>query len=290
MSEAYSNMTLKIADLYYLKDGVSVKADDLMVLTGNTVNGRLEVDKMGASYTTDKVVGPTLNALDSTYTDRAITIAVKGPVTIKAAKAVVGNQQVMGSAGTYTETFVGDETAQQEVYVGNVPISTVTSFTEDPTGTPQVFTRVATTATPIDNQYSLDDDTGKLIIGGTSLAKDYVLIYSIVDGRIEPHIDMVEETLAVTTNVATLTHLPKFIEYVESLVGATLGHTIVTDKTPATGEVAVDIAAGTLTFAAGDSVSSCIVRYKTAYKSCGIALQTKAAGEMCKIYFEGVRA
>ena len=290
MSDAYPNQSLKPADLYYLKDNVAVEADDLLVLTGSLVNGLLEVDKMSATYTNDKVVGATPLAMAADYPDRHITITVKGPVTIKAAKAITGGQNIMGFTGAaITELFDGDATALQTLYVGNVPIGTVTSFTEDPSGTPTVLTRV-TTKTPSADQYYLDDDTGELIIGGTSVSgtDNYELIYTINGGRIEPHIEWVEETLTVSTNVGTLTHIPEEIEYVEATAGSVTGNCgIITAGTVATKEVKVDRAAKTLTFFATDAVTECKVRYKTAYKKCGFALGSAAIGELCKVYLHG---
>lgn len=82
---------------------------------------------------------------------------------------------------SYTQLFSGDGTVQQTVTVPTRrTIQTVTSFTEDPGGTPTVLTRVALGVTPTADQYSLNDRTGTLIIGGTSVSgtDNYELIYT----------------------------------------------------------------------------------------------------------------
>ena len=291
MSEAYPNRTVYIADKFYLKDGVSVKKDDVLAKTGSTVNGRIEVDKMSASYKQDDVIGVTPNKMDADYPDRAITVAVKGPIYVKLAKAVTINQSLQGSTGVITEYFSGDGTAQQTVYLGAVPISTVTSVIEDPTGTPTVLTRVTTT--PSTDEYYLNDETGELIIGGTSVSgtDNYQVIYSIDSGRLEPSTEWQEETITVTTNVGTLSYEPEFIEYVEGTGTSGGNKGIITSGTVAAGEVKLDRSAKTLTFFATDAITSAIVRYKAKHiKPCARALESKNAGEICKVYFEGVEA
>jgi len=289
--EAYPNRTTFIADKYYLKNGVAVKTMDVMALTGNTVNGRLEVDKMSGSYTKDKVVGVTPNSLDAAYIDRAITIGVKGPMVVKLAKAVVANQALQGSSGTITETFSGDNTAQQAVVVEAVPIATVTSFKED---NPTTLTRITDGTAPSTNEYSLDDTTGALIIGGTSVSgtDNYTLIFTIDSGRLEPFEEFVEEVLTAAANVITLSHEPDFIEFVDRTTGtATGGTTLIIGGTVATGEGLLDRTAKTITFYATDAVLTATIRYKPKnYRHCARALESKAAGEQCNVYFEGVEA
>ena len=81
----------------------------------------------------------------------------------------------------HTELFDGDGSAQQVVNLTHrLPVISVASFTEDPGGTPTILTRVATTETPVQDEYSLDDMTGEIIIGGTSVSgtDNYELIFT----------------------------------------------------------------------------------------------------------------
>ena len=86
MVEQYPNSLDKLADIYYLKDGVAVKKLDVLVLTGTVVNGREDVDVMSSSYSPNDVVGLSLNELSATYVDRAITIGVNGMANVKLRK------------------------------------------------------------------------------------------------------------------------------------------------------------------------------------------------------------
>lgn len=288
--EAYPNNSTLPADLYILKAGVAITARDVLVKTGNIVNDRIEIDKMGASYKPEDVIGISAVEIAADYPYRTeLTILVKGPAIAKVAKDVEPNEALMGAASPIVEYFSGDGTAQQIVYVGNVPVDSVTSLVE--TGGPTTLTRV--TGTPTTDEYYLDDETGKLIIGGTSVSgtDNYVLTYSVDEGRLEPLIDWVEETLTVTTNVATMSYEPEVIEYVERTAGTATGATgIITAGTVAAGEVKLDRSAKTLTFAAADAVTETKVRYKTTNRSCARALEAKTAGELTKVFYEGVKA
>lgn len=73
----------------------------------------------------------------------------------------------------------------------------------------------------------------------------------------------VEETQAIASNTGSLTHNPAYIIAVEVTAGSTTGafNVIPNGQTPATTEVAVNFADGTLTFAAGDAVTSVDVTY-----------------------------
>lgn len=73
----------------------------------------------------------------------------------------------------------------------------------------------------------------------------------------------IEETLTVTTNVATLTYVPVQIEYVEAKTASSVtgGINLITSGTVATKEAKLARSAKTLTFYATDAVTVCIVRY-----------------------------
>jgi len=91
-----------------------------------------------------------------------------------------GNYRLLNDPD-YTEDLDGDGSAQQVVNVTHrLPVTSVTSFTEDPLGAPTVLTRVALGIVPIQDEYSLNDRTGALIIGGTSVSGtgNYELIFT----------------------------------------------------------------------------------------------------------------
>jgi len=206
---------------------------------------------------------------------------------IKVAEDVVAGDKLMGASNVRTDLFSGDGTAQQELTIGNVPISSMVSVTE--LGGPTVLTLVS--GTPTTGEYSIDLDLGVLIIGGTSVSgtDNYEVVYNLGDGRLEPLLDWVEEDLVVSTNVGTLTYPVEQIEYVEATTGTYTGPCgIITQGSVATTQVLVDRAARTLTFAAADAVTACTVRYRTTYKPCGQALEAKSQGEFCTVHFTGV--
>lgn len=74
---------------------------------------------------------------------------------------------------------------------------------------------------------------------------------------------IVEEVVAVTTNVGTLAQLPLYIVGLEVTAGGTTGpfNVIPTGETPVTTECAVTTTTGTLTFVAADAVTSVRVTY-----------------------------
>lgn len=287
--ESYPNNSTMPGDLYYLKDDTIFNPRDVLVSTGTTTENKIEVDKMGASYTPNDVIGVCGVAIDDEYTNRhECTILVNGPAFVKVAGDVEANDLLMGASNARTEYFSGDGTAQQQIVVDNVPIASMVSVIE--TGGPTTLTKV--TGTPTSNEYSVNLTTGVITIGGTSVSgsDNYEVKYNLSDGRLEKLVEMVEETLTVTTHKATLTHIPQFVEIVYASTGTTTGGCtpIPAGETPATTEVAVDHANKELTFATGDAVTQCKVRYRTNYKACAIALEKKSAGEIAKIFFRGV--
>lgn len=286
--DAYPNGSLKIADLFILKAGVAVKEQDVLVKTGNIVQGRMEVDVMSGSYSNVNVVGLSCNELSAEYPYREITIAVKGAVIAKGAKAITGNQEVQGASNVLTETFSGDGTAQQQINLGNVPVGAMVSVIE---ATPTTLTRVYTT--PTTGQYYVDLTTGVITIGGTSVSGtgNYTVIYSINSGRLEPFVPYVEETLTAASHVITLSVEPELIEYVEAVTGTVTGAMkIITQGTVATGEAKLNRTAKTITFFATDAVLTAKVRYRTINKACGRAYESKAVGEQFRLDFYGVRS
>jgi len=382
MTEVYPNRSTFVGDLYYLKAGVAVKVNDALVKTGVTVSGKDEVTVMTSSYATKDVIGLSANELAADYPYREITVLVKGSSIVKVAKAVVVNDKLQAASNSFTETFSGDATAQQEILLANVPVGAMVSLIES---TPTTLTKVTTT--PTTNEYSIDLTTGKIIIGGTSVSgtNNYTAIYTIVSARLEPLVDIKTESLVVTSNVATLTESVEEIEYIEattadgpllfqdlevipdvdlavtshvatlsripvaflliegkykntavhgfkpikSVVPATdldavqvdaanrtltfhatdavqtgtvsatylsrsvtkrTSFNIIKTGTVRSGEAKVSYTAKTITFAAGDNVTAINVRYKTANKACARALETKSAGELCRVMYEGVNA
>lgn len=74
---------------------------------------------------------------------------------------------------------------------------------------------------------------------------------------------IVEEIVAVSSNTGTLGSVPAYIMAIDVTAGSTTGsfNVVPTGETPATTECAVTFTNGTLTFAAGDAVTSCRVTY-----------------------------
>lgn len=73
----------------------------------------------------------------------------------------------------------------------------------------------------------------------------------------------IEETLTVTTHVATMTYIPTDVEYVEGLQGTAVGgKAIGTTVTAPEGGVLLARTSKTLTFSTTDAVTQCKVRYK----------------------------
>ncbi len=299
MSESYPNNSTKIGDIYVLKDGVKVNIRDVAVLTGSLLNGRPELDKMGASYDPNNVIGIFENAIDKQTAARPneplpypfdeIVILVDGPSTVIISEAVSAGDKLMGASDQITETFDGDATAQQEITVANLPIDSVTSVIEDPDGSPTVLTQVALTATPTTDEYNFDPATGIIILGGTSTSgtDNYQVIYNVDSGRMKPLIEEVTDAIVVTTHVGapvseTIGEILSVISTTGTLTGALIP---IYTGTPVTGEVSVNRTTGVLTFAAADAVTAATVHYKTNYKPKAKALEPKAAGELCRIFY-----
>lgn len=287
--EAYPNSSLMIADLFILKAGVAVKEQDIMVKTGNIVNGRMEVDVMSGSYHNSNVVGESFNEISAEYPYREITIAVKGALIGKCAKAITGNQEVQGASNVLTEQFSGDGTAQQQISLGNVPVASITSVIE---ATPTTLTRVYVT-NPTTGQYYINLATGVITIGGTSVSGtlNYTVIYSINSGRIEPFVQYVDEVLTASSHVITLSQEPELIEYVEAVTGTVTGRiNIITNGTVATKEGKLNRTAKTITFFATDAVLTARIRFKTTNRACGRAYESKSAGEIVRYDFSGIKS
>jgi len=71
-----------------------------------------------------------------------------------------------------------------------------------------------------------------------------------------------ETAIAVNADVGTLAYLPSSVDAVYSTAGSTKRHDMIpAGVVPGAGEVAVDFAAGTLTFAAADAVTECTCVY-----------------------------
>ncbi len=85
-----------------------------------------------------------------------------------------GNYRLLNDPA-YTATFTGTIQSQEVFQLDyRLPVITVTSFTRDITP----LTRVALGIVPSTDEYSLNDRTGAIIIGGTSTTDDYVLVFS----------------------------------------------------------------------------------------------------------------
>jgi hypothetical protein len=300
MSESYPNNSTKIGDIYDLKDGVKVNIRDLAVLTGSlSAAGKPTVDKMGSAYDPNNVIGVFENAIDKQtvarpneplpYPYEEIVILVNGPSSVIVSEAVNAGDELMGASNEITELFDGDASAQQKITVANVPIDSVTSVTEDPTGSPTVLTQVPLTTIPSTDEYNFDPVTGIITIGGTSTSgtDNYEVIYQVDSGRAKPIVTEVTESIVVTTHVgAPVTVLPiGEILSVVSTAGTLTGALIpIYSGTPISGEVSVNRTTGVLTFAAADVVTAADVHYKTNFKPKAIALEPKAAGELCRIF------
>lgn len=286
--EAYANRSLIIGDKFVLKTGIAVAVGDTLVITGSVISNKAEVDKMGSTYTNDKVIGLSHNELAADYPHREIAVLVEGPAYAPVSKDVSANQWLQGASNEITELYSGDNTAQQQITLGNVPIDAMVSVIE---ATPTTLTRVYTT--PTTDEYYVDLETGVITIGGTSVSgsNNYEVIYQIDCGRLEPYVGIKTETLTVTTHVATLTEGIEYPIAIEALAGGTTGGVnVIYDGTVATKEVKVDLTAGTLTFYATDAVTSCKAVYRTTNKACARALEPQTAGEKPAVLFKGVEA
>jgi len=75
---------------------------------------------------------------------------------------------------------------------------------------------------------------------------------------------VITETITVTTNVGTMTHVPAFIEYVEATAGTAPGGKNITETTatPLEGDVYLVRASKTLTFNTTDAITQAKVRYQ----------------------------
>ena len=289
--DAYQG-TIKIADLYYLKDGVSVKSGDVAVKTGAQWGVREIVDRMSKDYNPNDVVGVFDNTIAADFTAREITILVHGPANVKVTKDVLANEALMGASNRLTELFDGDGggAANQQIQVAAMPVDAVISIIEDPTGTPQAYTPVTTT--PIANQYRIDDLEKGLITLGLSVTgtDNYEIIYDIESGALEPLIsDTVEVDIVVTTHIGN-TKYPIDIPFeIDATAGSSTGvKTVIYSGSPSAGEVLVDRDTGTLTFEATDAVTEAKATYKTQNKSCARAIQNQTAGEKPTVFVTGV--
>jgi hypothetical protein len=295
-AEAYPHTALNIGDMFAVKEGVAVKSRQILVYTGSTVDmgshaGEIpEVDVMSGTYKSYQVIGVAFGTMAADYAIRQeMSVIVKGAVYAFVDVDVEAGNLLMGATDDIVETFSGDGTAQQELAVANVPIEAVTSLVE--TTGPTTLTRV--TGTPAQDEYYLDDETGELIIGGTSIddTDNYVLTFTTEAGRLTLYEEYIEETLDTDTHVATLSQIPDIIEYVEATAGDVTGACgIITAGTVATKEAKLDRANKTLTFFGTDAVTECKVRYKSKDRPCGRALGNFAAGEYAKVWFTGVVA
>jgi len=288
MVEAYPNMSIKIGDLYVLKEGLSVDIRDVLVKTGNIVNGKEEVDKMSKDYNSVDVIGISMNRLSADYKYREITVLTFGPAIVKVAKEVVANQQLQGSTNRIYEEFSGDGTEQQQFILSNVPVDTVVLVYEKDGST----TLTEVSGTPTTNQYSIDKEKGIITIGGTSVSEtdNYQITYDVDSGRLEPFNDIVTEELIAVSDVGTTTYDIEEIEYIETISGSNQGSRgIIVEGTPSSTQVKVDYDNNTITFASGDSVSDFKIKYKTKNRACARALESKSAGELCRVLFDGVK-
>lgn len=302
MSESYPNLSLKIGDIYDLKDGVKVDIRDVAVLTGNlSAAGKPEVDKMGAAYDPNNVIGVFENAIDKQtaarpneplpYPYNEVVILKHGPSSVIVSEAVNAGDKLMGASNEIIELFDGDASAQQEITVANVPIDSVVSVTEDPTGSPTVLTQVPLTTIPSTDEYNFDPVTGIITIGGTSTAgsDNYEVVYQVDSGRMKPWIEGVQETIVVTTHVGNASETIGLMIEVVSTAGTLTGIlNIQYSGTPITGNVTIDTETGTVTFAAADVVTEATIRYATNYKPKAEALEPKAAGELCRVFIDTV--
>jgi len=295
MVGGYPNGQRLIADKFELKAGSSIKVGDIMVRTGVTkANGKSEVAKWDATlYEQKDIVGVSHNKKDADYTSRAprVTINIKGDDLIKVTEDVKQGDKLAGAGKQFTEIFLGDETALQEMELDLPPVSSVTSVTEDYDGTPIVLTQVPITQEPAQGEYNINLETGKITIGGTSTATNYEVVYNIDEGRARKWVytdeQITEEGITVTSDVGNIGETPEEVLQVESTTGTTTGiFTIIYSGTPATTEVKVE--GGKLTFAAADAVTEATAIYKNGFKGFAEALEDKSAGEECVVYIDTV--
>ncbi len=108
---------------------------------------------------------------------------------------------------------------------------------------------------------------GAMVIAKNAEARKYNLEFDSTTGKFlvtEPQAPLiVEESLTVASNVATLGKLPAYILAVEVTAGTTTGvfRIIPAGKTPVTTQVALDFTTGILTFLSTDAVTACRVTY-----------------------------
>lgn len=298
VSESYPNFSVKIGDIYVLKDGVKVKENDVAVLTGIKINNKPEVDKMGAGYDPNNVIGTFCNSMDKLtivpnepypYPYDEIVVLRRGAGYCIVTEAVEATDKLMGASNQIFETFDGDGSAQQQITVGNVPIASIVTVYENSGMT--TLTQVPLTQTPSTDEYNYNPTTGVITIGGTSVSgtDNYEVTYTVDSGRMKKLIEEKSETITVTTNVGNATENIDLVLNVNATVGTSTGEKIIKyTGTPAAGEVVVDRAAGTLTFNGTDAITEADIIYKTGYKPKAEALEPKAAGELCRILIDTI--
>lgn len=114
----------------------------------------------------------------------------------------------------YTAEFTGNAEAQEEFQLNyRLPALTVTTFTQDPGGSPVVLTRVPLgLPAPVQGEYSLNDRTGVIIIGGTSVELIYELIFTGTSDDF-----MIKRCPSITTIVVEGDATTEFEEAAETL-------------------------------------------------------------------------
>ena len=283
----YDNLVL---EKFYLKAGVSSRKGDLLVQTGGTkIYGKyIEVDVYSEAYGKDKIIGVNRTPMNASQKNRMLGVNVKGVDLVFFSEAVEAFKGITGGASSFTELYSGDGTSLQKIQVSNMPISQMTSVTEDPSGTPTVLTEVSGVI-PTTNQYTVDYDKGIITIGGTSVSgsDNYEIKYEIDTGRAAPYGTKVQEaTVSVASDVGSLPELVESVDYVNATGTSGGVKTVKYSGTPSAGEVVVDIANKTLTFASADAITSADIVYKRGFGSCGFPLQDYSAGEWGEIFFD----
>lgn len=284
MSDVYSSGALKVGDKYVLKEDEQGLQWDLLISTETyDSKNRLIVEKMKAGLDPNKAIGLLYTPIESDNPIRLVTVGVKGALYAMPIEDIEANVEFTGASNVITDIIAGSVQALLEMEVSNIPISSMVSVTEDYDGTPIVLTKV--TGTPSAGEYSVDLETGTLTIG-VATATNYEIVYNIDSGRIKEVVKEKTESLTAASDVVTLTENVSEIISVKDQADA--GYLIKYSGTASTGVCIVDLAAGTITFASGDSVTSATVRYKTGNKSLGRTYEKAEAGEPVAVDFEGV--
>jgi hypothetical protein len=276
-----------VGDKFVLKALEKGSKWDLLISTETyDAKRRLIVEKMKLGLDPNKAIGLLFTPIAADFTEqgRLITVGIDGPLYAIPIKDIGANVQITGASNRITELFNGDATAQQVIEALNLPIDSMVSVTEL-TG-PTTLTRVYTT--PTTGEYYVDLDTGLITIGGTSVSgtNNYRAIYDINSGRIKELVEEKTEDLTTVSHVGTATEPVSEVISVKDEGG--VGYIILYSGTPLTGQVVVNLTAGTFTFLAGDAVATATVRYKTGLVSLGKTLQKQVAGEPVAVEFHGV--